>query len=316
MKEFNDLNEMRELAEKLFSAIPGIKDAASVESIEVSNLNAHDFKTKFIDNNTPCLIKGAIDHWPAIEKWKKKEYWINTCENKEITIIPNINFFDLTKRMESGEKLLFHNALNRLFNNFDHIFSIPGQFVGDGTLYSNLANDIGNFSFLPFPEKPLWDGEKSLFIYRRAATTWHVHYCDETLMCQVNGAKLVAIIPPPKFRAPYITHFLENELYLKGQVIDKNLQLDPKIVEVKEGDALYIPPGWFHCVVPINGDIGFTLACNSKSPLHINGNLSNYFTRRLYKKAWSVPSIKVKMSIPIYLFKAMCSYYFRKIMTF
>ncbi|WP_367865346.1 cupin-like domain-containing protein [Pedobacter sp. WC2423] len=308
-----DIVEMRELASKLFSAIPGIKDAGSIDIMEVKNLNAHDFKTKFLDKNTPCLIRSAVRHWPAVDKWKKQKYWVNTCDNREITIIPNINFFDLTKRMENSVNLSFHDAIERLFNNVDRTFSIPGQYIGESTLYSGLKDDIKGFSFLPFLAKPLWDREKSLFIYRRAATTWHVHYCDETLMCQVNGTKIVALISPNHSRPSYVTDFLENELYLRGQLMDQNLNLEPKIVEVTEGDALYIPPGWFHCVIPKDAEIGFTLACNFRSPLHINGNLSNYFTRKLYKKAWAVPSLKIKMIIPIYLFTAMCSYYLKKI---
>lgn len=309
------ISEMGELADKLFSAIPGIKNATSVTTVNVEELSARVFKTKFVNRNTPCLIKGAVKHWPAVEKWKKKEYWINTCEDQPVTIFPNMNFFNLNKRTVDKEKMSFHDAIERLFQGSDHTFSIPAQFVGDSTLYAAAKKDIKGFPFLSSPAKPLWDRENSLFIYRRAATTWHVHYCDETLMCQVNGTKLVAIIPADIPKPADVIDFLEKESYLTGLTMDPDLKLNPIIVEVMEGDALYIPPGWFHCVVPKDAEVGFTLACNFRSPLRVNGNLSNHFTRKLYKNAWSTPYLKVKLMVPVYMFMAMTSYYLNKLVS-
>lgn len=131
-------------------------------------------------------------------------------------------------------------------------------------------------------------------------------------MCQVNGNKRVAIIPAKIPRQSYVADFLERELFQHGQKMDADLDLHPYIVEVNEGDALYIPPHWFHCVVPADGQPGFTVTYNFRSPIEKYGDISSFFVRRLYKNSWTGPSIKTKLKVIGYGICAILKYQVKK----
>jgi hypothetical protein len=113
--------------------------------------------------------------------------------------------------------------------------------------------------------------------------------------------------------AKYVTKFLETEAYLEGKTIDKSLNIKPRLVTVEEGDTLYIPPHWFHCVVPKDGEVGFTFITGFRSPWHVYGKISNYFVRRLYNRAFKGASTGLKFIIPVWGSIAVASHYLRKI---
>lgn len=150
-----------------------------------------------------------------------------------------------------------------------------------------------------------------LFLYRGAATNWHYHSTDETLMCQVKGAKRVGLFGPHVKDIGNVTRFLLEERQLEGEKLDSALDLSPYMADVEEGDALYIPPYWHHAVVPHDLEVGFTLACCWKSPLHKLGDFSNFFVRKLYADGmW--PLKKISLVIPFYAAAAAFSHYFGK----
>lgn len=312
--EGEEVMEMRQLAAELFAVIPGIEQALPVPVVQGETLTSQEFTEKWVSANTPCLIKGAVKNWPASRKWRDKNYWMVTCPNEPRSITTHMNYYSWKRKKEGSEKLPFHEAMERLFAGSDHIFSIPSQVVNEKNLFAGIIKDTPGFHFLEKYKLPLWDNHRGLFIYRRAATAWHVHNCDETLMCQVKGAKQVALLPSNMPNAREVTTFLESEAYLDNKMLDRSLNLQPRIVTVEEGDSLYIPPHWFHCVVPSNGELGFTSLTVFRSPLHVYGNMSSFFVRRLYKQALRNAPVGFKLVIPFIGLYAVLSYYGRKLM--
>jgi hypothetical protein len=277
-----------EIDHAMFSMIPGMPDAAGVPVLDAACLDKQEFLTQWVDNNRPCLIRGAIRHWPAVEKWRDKNYWLAVCSNFNVCVFPHENHVDYS-RIKSFD-LPLHEAIERLFEGRDHIFSIPAEKIDRQDRFFNLLEDMKGFSFLPSPPAPRNYDRQRIFIYRRASTAWHYHPIDETLMCQVNGGKRVGLLPPDIPRPQYVTDYLHNEGYLDGKSLD--LALKPMVVDVDEGDALYIPPFWHHGVVPKDARVGFTVAFCWASPWHKMGDLSNYFVRKLYKDAlWPIKKI-------------------------
>lgn len=311
--EGDEVIEMKKIATELFSVIPGIDRALTVPVVQAENLTSREFLHDRVAMNSPCLIKGAVKNWPASKKWRDKDYWIATCRNETKAITTHMNYYSWKRKKEGSEKLPFHEAIERLFEGKDHIFSIPSQVVNEQSLFAGIIKDVPGFSFLEKKQSPLWDSPRGLFIYRRAATAWHVHNCDETLMCQVKGAKRVALLPSTMPMARKVATFLESEAYLEGKALDATLDLKPRVVIVEEGDALYIPPHWFHCVVPTDGELGFTSLTVFRSPWHIYGNFSNYFVRRLYRQTMKNAPLKFKVVIPFLCLYAGVAYYWRKI---
>lgn len=280
-----EVNEMEKTINDFFSIIPGIENAAPAPAVDAQALKEDVFIREWVSRNRPCLIKGAVKHWPAVEKWRHKDYWLSKCENFEVSVYPHQNYINQTLHNNGHERMQYHDAIERLFSNKDHVFSMPGEQITENNRFAAILNDLGTFTFMPSPDPPRWYEKRRFFTYRRAHTAWHYHGVDETLMCQVNGAKRVALFSPSIPQAKHVTHFLLKEKYLEGQALDQNLDLKPIIADVEEGDALYIPPYWHHGVVPKDGEIGFTLAFCWPSPIHILGDFSNFFVRDLYREA-------------------------------
>lgn len=294
----SDVDEMKEVAKEWFSIIPGIDRAPSVPVLKAEDLSEREFIMNWVSKNRPCLIKGAVKNWPASQKWKNKNYWIENCKNDNKDIVTRMNYFSWKRRKEGRETLPFHAAIDRLFTGTDHIFSMPAQLITENNTFGGVVKDLPGFRFLQKKQPPLWDSERVIYIYRGASTAWHVHNCDETLMSQVKGTKMVALLPSTMPHAKFVTNFLEREKYLEGEMLDPSWNLKPLVATVEEGDALYIPPHWFHCVVPKDREVGFTFITGFRSPWHIYGNFSNFFVRRLYKRVVTESPVRAKVTAP------------------
>lgn len=270
---------------ELFSIVPGLDRAKPVPILSAETLNEKTFIDEWVAKNRPCLIKGAVAHWPAVEKWKDKAHVLSLCDKSKITAYPHRNYND-RKKQEDGEVTLpLTEAVERLFSKEDEVFSIPSKLVEASGDYAGFFKEMTGFSFLNSDRSPRFYPKDRIFMYRRAATAWHYHDVDETLMCQVVGDKTVLVLPPTIPQVAHVADFLTSERQLEGEILDPAIELQPFWVDVREGDALYIPPYWLHAVIPADDQIGFTVAHCWSSPWHILGDLSNYFVRKLYKQA-------------------------------
>lgn len=288
--EYTAVSEMPVIGGKrqsniFFDAIPGMDQAGPVPELQADTLTRDEFMGQWVAKNRACVIRGAVSHWPAIQKWSEEAYWLQACQNFELDIYTEQNFLDHNRRSTHRERMSFHDAIHRLFQKRDPVFSMPSERIQPGNRFDGILKDIDGFRFLPSPQPPRWYQQLRFFSYVNAATSWHFHNVDETLMCQVKGTKRVGLFSPHISRPAYVTKFLEKELYLDGNKLDAALDLQPLMTDVHQGDALYIPPYWHHAVVPVNGEVGFTVASCWRSPLHILGNPANYFVRRLYTDA-------------------------------
>jgi len=293
--------------------LPGIADALTVPQLDADSLTQEEFIRDWVSRNRACLVKGAVRSWPAGKKWKNKEYWKIACDNFEITAYPHENYNNPELQNRGQVKLPFHDAIDRLFSGNDRIFSMPSEPIRDSNRFAALRADIGKFKFMPTPKPPRFYEPFRFFSYKRASTAWHYHIVDETLMCQVVGSKRVILLSSDIKNAGYISDYLANERYLESVQFDPSIKLTPLVVDVNEGDALYIPPYWHHVVVPNDGTVGFTLACCWQSPIHILGKFSNYFVRSLYKRGFSRIGI-ITIILPAIGLYAGAAYTIRKLM--
>ncbi|MGK0323459.1 MAG: hypothetical protein ACJAR4_001500 [Psychroserpens sp.] len=287
--ETNTSKNFNGFGDDLFKIIPGIEKATKLSVVKASELNKKKFYKDWVSKNKPCLIKNAVKHWPATQKFKNYDYWLSACENFDMTIFPHMNHMVKELQQKNIIETTFYDALKRLFKNQDFILNISRNTITENNKFSKLIKEMPDFSFLSNESKPRRYPRRRFFMYRRASTAWHYHDLDETLMCQINGRKKVVLFSPKTSNVKIISKFLIKERYLEGEVLDDNLSVDPLIAYVEEGDALYIPPYWLHGVAAVDGEIGFTLAHCWSSPIHILGNFSNYFVRKLHKnRMWPI----------------------------
>ena len=103
----------------------------------------------------------------------------------EVGTFTNHNYNDLEWMQENVEVMGFHSAIQRLFSDDDNIFSIPTVELTKIEGLANAVDSLGTFGFLPDPTRPRAYPKARAFMYKGAATGWHFHDFDETLMCQV-----------------------------------------------------------------------------------------------------------------------------------
>ncbi|TYP74360.1 cupin-like domain-containing protein [Aquimarina intermedia] len=272
--------------DELFSFIPGIENAGQLPEVDAKTLSESDFHNNWVNKNEACLIKGAVKEWPAWTKWRKPDYWTSFCKDFKIFIYPHRNFNDRDLNNEGRMEMSFYEAAKRFFSNEDkdEVLSLPAEIINEHSFFGPLENDMLTFPFLTNPKSARAYPPNRFFLYKNASTGWHYHDVDETLMCQVKGDKIVALLPPDIPNAHTVTNYLNNEEYMSGKRLDPNMNLKPILVKVMDGDALYIPINWFHAVVPADNQVGVTLAYCWRNSLHKFGNLSNYFVRRTYRQ--------------------------------
>lgn len=285
----NTTSNFNGFGDELFTIIPDIEKAKGVPVVEASELSKREFYKNWVSKNKPCLIKNAVKHWPAVHKFKNLDYWLSACDDFDISLYPHMNHMVKERHNANLIETTFYDAVKRLFKNQDFILNLSRNEISETNQFSKLIKEMPDFSFLSSELKPRGYPQRRFFMYRRAATAWHYHNMDETLMCQVNGAKKVALFSPKISGVKKITKYLTKERYLEGETLDSGITVDPMIANVEEGDALYIPPYWLHGVAPVDGEIGVTLAYCWGSPVHILGDFSNYFVRKFHKnRFWPV----------------------------
>lgn len=224
------------------------------------------FIEQFYSRNLPVILTGAISHWPALKKWSP-EYFKQKVGDQAIEVQFNReqdplfernsiqhktqmsmrDYVDLVMQTECSNNFYMtannakasQTSLRELFNDIDHFH--------DYTDHSQL--DQRNF---------IWFGPKGAF------TPLH-HDLTNNFLVQIYGKKKVTLIP-----ALQVPH-LYNDVAVFSQIANPNL---PSSVEsfpdlarsskieciLIEGDALFIPLGWWHCVesLDISISVSFT----------------------------------------------------------
>ncbi|HWY60614.1 MAG TPA: cupin-like domain-containing protein [Rhizomicrobium sp.] len=245
-----------------------MKAASSVPVCNASELSETVFLGEFVSTSQPCVIKGAVRHWAATQKWRDRDYLKSLCGNRTIIYYPHENFV-AEKRMEAGKRSMnFAEAMDILHSAETKVASL-----GFPDPLTELLQDIGGFSFLTTALPPiLYDPHVRHFFYRNAGTTWHYHPFDETLMCQVIGSKKIGLVSA-KTRCQKALHsvFFQEDYYDDASLLARFEHADLRwfSATLDEGDALYIPPLWWHGVVPLGPSFGVTTAVVWRSPSHV-----------------------------------------------
>jgi hypothetical protein len=249
--------------------VPGMKTAAPVAEFLAEELSESVFDSEHVSQSRPCVIRGAIKHWAALENWRDKEYLKRRSGHHDVFLHLN-EYHVSTDRMSRGRRCLtFSEAIDTL-----HSESTELAIVTTG-LPTELLSDLGDFAFLKKAKPAFCYPPARYFFYRNAGTSWHYHPFDETLMCQVVGSKKIGLVNGDSpFNLTLRKIFFQEDYYDSASAFDgfDNAAVPWFSAEVEEGDALYIPPLWWHGVIPTHASFGATSAVTWRSPDHVIAN--------------------------------------------
>lgn len=275
----------------IVTGLPMMKTATPVESVEASSLTPARFR-RFVMKNRPCLVKGGAAHWPALRRWSEAGYLCARTGPQTVNAYPHVNYQTLERHSAGRENVPFAEAWRRATAPGDNVVAIAwpisnaAVFPTPDCVYENLRGDLPGFPFLPDPPAPLFYPRWRGFIYKSAGTGWHYHHTDCTLMTQVKGRKLVGLLPPDSRTFEAVAKPLLSDAYFDDPACLDGAadRLSPLVGTVEEGDAMFIPPYWWHGVEAGEG-FGITVAFCWRPPLHVVGDLSVPAAREIARTA-------------------------------
>jgi quercetin dioxygenase-like cupin family protein len=139
--------------------------------------------------------------------------------------------------------------------------SVRSYALGDGSDLDTMIEDLGDGWLYQSSRKPLIYPQRRLFIYKGGCSQWHKHPLDDHLTFQIRGAKDFVLLSPDQSHK--IREIWNNELHsflVDPMKYPKWRSIRPISARLGAGDAIYIPPRWWHTVVPVDQLLGITLA--------------------------------------------------------
>ncbi|XP_036326241.1 bifunctional peptidase and (3S)-lysyl hydroxylase Jmjd7 [Rhagoletis pomonella] len=245
------------------------------EVVELDQIpNPIEFARNFYAKSQPVVIRNAVKHWPAVQKWNPS-YLEQMLGNKllDVTTTPNGYADGLAKQDETEyfvlpleEKMCMREFLERLDDPTGAIHYIQKQNSNFTTDFPELADDI-NVNDLNFAEKCLntpplvnfWMGDE------RAVTSMHKDPFDN-IYCVIAGHKDFILLPPhqvvniPRQQYP-VGQYRRNTL---GQ-----FYIEPVLNELaEENESKQMQTEWIS-IDPLAPDLGKYPKFAQVHPLHV-----------------------------------------------
>ena len=125
-----------------------------------------------------------------------------------------------------------------------------------------------------------------MFTYKNASTEWHYHPTDETLTTQLVGAKRASIFRLTAENWESYAQPLEyNFHHMSGgkSFFPPEKPVTKYEIILEAGDAVYLPPFWWHGVDTADSRFGITLAHCFRTPLRRYGDWKEPATRKMVR---------------------------------
>jgi hypothetical protein len=207
----------------------------------------------FVNANKPCVLPQFGKDHPIIEQFSSEERIKNHLmkvmkEEKLVCSIKSFTYFAGPEYSYSGACLTHSELFKRWDEGLRARLVLP---LPKNTQPLNASA----LSFLPLSSTY---GSRAFF-YRFGFTDWHYHHRSEHFTMQVWGTKEVLLLPDSEEIFFWMMKHLKNG---GGWNIAESGKEDLPLLKVtlNPGDVLYIPPKWWHLVVPTDDVCGVTAA--------------------------------------------------------
>ncbi|CAK9002476.1 unnamed protein product [Durusdinium trenchii] len=248
----------------------------ATENLErVSNLSTQDFLERFEERSCPVIVSGCVKHWPALSRWSEESL---VRRFGEIPFAAGPVDFPLK---------LFYSYAHQNMDDvpmfiFDKYFATRAPELLDDYEVPSIFRGRDLFNFLGDEKRP--DFRWLLIGNKRSGSKWHL---DPNKTCAwnavVRGRKRWLLLPPgcpppgvhpskdgaevtqPVSLLEWFSNFYDE---LKRHV-DLNPAWDLKEGTCGPGDLVFIPSGWWHCVLNLDDDT-IAVTQNYASETHVS----------------------------------------------
>ncbi|MDT7828608.1 cupin-like domain-containing protein [Pricia sp. S334] len=260
----------------------------------VTNITKEDFIKYYYRPQKPVLITGLTKSWPAYEKWKLDYiqqragdqivplYDNEPAKDKESVYAPKkemklYDYIEILKTRPTDLRIFFYEILKKMPELLDD-FEYP---------------DIGLKFFKKLPALFFGGGESKVFMHYDIDLPDSMHF-------HFDGDKTVTLFSPEQtkylYRVPFSIHNLEdidmdNPDFRKYPALQYARGIR---AEMKHGDALFMPSGYWHSIRYLNGGFSMTLRALPRHPARFANMLYNVvvmrnfdnFTRKYWGQKW------------------------------
>jgi lysine-specific demethylase 8 len=231
--------------------------AATTPEIDtVDTISPAEFKRKYIDTNTPLVMRKVTANWPAMKKWSF-DYFASLSLPKRI-------YLEKTNVMQGEpeyEELEYGEYIRRMAQPAD----VQGQRPGYLSVFKifrafpHLKDDV---EFSIFSQHKLKNTVAAWIGPAGTVTGYHIDWGDN-VFAQVCGRKEIRLVAPKDSRYMYpcnrfdqgttssevdVDHYDAERHPLFRKAIEYRIVLQP-------GDMLFIPRGWWHYVRSLDKSI-------------------------------------------------------------
>lgn len=238
----------------------------------VSGLAPADFVEQYVRPNRPVIVTGAMDGWPARERWTP-DYLADQVGDIEVQVYDDLfglkDVMPLSDYLDTRFGLPQDAASTEYVRGYSRLKAV--DFFWADEAFERLRDDWATPGFLPqegflVPQGPA-PAERALFPYRglfissRGCRT-RLHrdpWTTSAVLCQFHGRKQLLMYAPDQ--AP---HLVNGDGFADVEAPD--LQRFPSFHEARlahrdvlePGEVLFIPGGWLHHVTTLSDSISVT----------------------------------------------------------
>ena len=256
----------------------------------VKNISKQEFIEKYYKPQRPVLIEKLAKDWDAYEKWnldyfqehagdqKVPLYNSEPTKGKQNSAAPVktmklYDYLELLKSQPTDLRIFFYNILDNMPELLEDI-KYP---------------DIGLKFFKRLPVMFFGGGGSRVLPHYDMDLSDLVHF-------HFHGHKAVTLFSPKQtkylYKVPFAVHNLEaidmdNPDFSKYPALQKAQGI---YAEMKHGDALYMPSGYWHYIKYLDGGFSITLRSLPRHPVRFVKMLANVFAMRPFenvmRKLW------------------------------
>ncbi|WP_221191196.1 DUF6065 family protein [Sphingomonas sp. BK580] len=231
---------------------------AQREIARLRDLPTAVFRDAFYVPGEPVIVEGVAADWPAVRDWSPAGL-VAKVGSAEVTFQGDRETaadFELSKDRHT-RTMPFDRFIERATGKDGNDVYITAYNNGaNQRAFAPLLEDLRQLPYLDGPEGMLWVGPSGTF------TPLH-HDLTNNLLVQVTGTKRLHLLPPSE------TASLANRRHVFSDVHDiedpERLALYPAaaearryVVDLRPGDALFIPVGWWHQVRSLSFSVTLT----------------------------------------------------------
>jgi Cupin-like domain len=236
---------------------------STFEVPRVDCLSRREFEERFLFPQRPVIISGAMEGWPARERWTN-DYLTEKVGARTIQ-----SWTKAHQGLSHPKKDPVRAGRRATMKLAEYIDLLAGGAISDGNLYAALLpirtalpELWPDVRFPPFVDEGKY--RQVNFWFGPGNTFTHLHYdTANNFLAQIRGRKQVILCPPSEITRlyPYPFSYWANR-FSQVDVLSPDLtrfpawaHADHALLELGPGEMLFIPVFWWHAVSGIDQNI-------------------------------------------------------------